>query len=113
VKVEALATLPQFESAVPGDGEITSVYCADLLSWAMGRAPANSAWCTIMGNVNAIAVAALADVAVIVLCENAVLDDDAKAKATQQGVAIVKTSLPAFEAGLAIAKAADLYKERR
>ena len=48
------------------DREINCVYTCDLLSFAMGRAPADSAWVTIIGNVNAIAVASLADVACIV-----------------------------------------------
>lgn len=105
-----LAALNGFEMQVQGEeNAITSVYCADLLSWAMGRAPAGSAWCTVMGNINAVAVATLADVAAIVLCEDAVLDDDARLRAQQQGITIVKTALPAFNAGLAIANAAGLY----
>lgn len=105
-----LANLPGFEAAVPGaEKPLHSVYCADLLSWAMGRAPADSAWCTIIGNVNAVAVASLADVACIVLCEDAVLDEDAQKKAAEQDICILRTSLPAFEAGLAIAKSAGLY----
>ncbi len=92
-----------------GEKEIDSIYCADLLSWAMARAPEGSAWCTVMGNVNAVAVAVLADVAAIVLCEGAQLAEDACAKARQEGVAIAATPLPAFEAGLAIARAAGLH----
>ncbi len=98
-----LAQLEGFTLAVQAEErDVTSVYCADLLSWAMGRAPADSAWCTVMGNVNAVAVASLADVAAIILCEGAVLDEDAKNKAEERGVCIVKTTLPAFEAGLLI-----------
>ena len=41
--------------------EVESVYCCDLLSFVMGRAPADSAWVTVMGNVNAMAVSMLAD----------------------------------------------------
>ncbi len=37
--------------AVPGGN------CGDLLSWVMGRAGSGSAWITVMGNVNAVAVA--------------------------------------------------------
>lgn len=111
MKTSELSGLKDFEIVIAAeDKNISSVYCADLLSWAMGRAPEDSAWCTIMGNVNAVAVASLTDVAVIVLCENAVLDDEAKQKAEQQGINIVKTSLPAFEAGAVIAKAAGLYQ---
>ena len=38
------------------DREITDCYIGDLLSWVMGRAPADSAWLTVMGNINSIAV---------------------------------------------------------
>ena len=34
--------------------EIKSVFCCDLLSFVMGRAPQDSAWVTVMGNVNAV-----------------------------------------------------------
>ena len=34
------------------DREITDCYIGDLLSWVMGRAPADSAWLTVMGNIN-------------------------------------------------------------
>ena len=56
-----------------------------------------------MGNVNAIAVASLADTAGIILVEDAVLDAEAKARAEQQEIAVYGTSLPAFETALKIA----------
>ena len=106
-----LASLPDFTLEVLAEERmISSVYCADLLSWAMSRAPQDCAWCTVMGNINAVAVASLADVAVLILCESAQLDGDARDKAIMQGIAIARTPLPAFEAGLAIAKTADLYQ---
>lgn len=112
MKTTEFPHLDGFVTAVEAEErEIQSVYCADLLSWAMGRAPAYSAWCTVMGNVNAVAVASLADVSAIVLCEGADLDADARAKAEQQGICIVRTDLPAFEAGMAIARKAGLYKD--
>ena len=83
--------------------EVKGCYCGDLLSWVMGRAKADDAWRTVMGNVNAIAVASLADTAGIVLVEDAVLDADAKARAEQQEIAVYGTSLPAFETALKIA----------
>jgi serine kinase of HPr protein (carbohydrate metabolism regulator) len=73
------------------DQEITGGYCGDLLSWVMGRAQAGDCWMTVMGNINAVAVAVLADTACIVLTENATLDDDAKARAEMQGVTILAT----------------------
>ena len=59
-------------------------FCCDLLSFVMGRAPADCAWITVMGNVNAIAVAVLADTACIVLAENAALDGEACTRADGQ-----------------------------
>lgn len=91
--------------------EISCVYCADLLSWAMGNAPEGCAWCTVMGNINSVAVASLADVAVIVLCEGAPLDKDAEEKAQAQGINIISTKLPAFVAGLQIARHCGLHQD--
>ena len=36
--------------------EITKCFCCDLLSVAMGRAPAGCAWVTVMGNMNTLAL---------------------------------------------------------
>lgn len=71
--------------------EIKDCYIGDLLSWVMGRAPEDSAWLTVMGNINSIAVATLADVSCIVLTENAPLDEDAKKKAEMHDVTILST----------------------
>lgn len=78
---------------VEGDMErdITDCYIGDLLSWVMGRAGEDSIWLTVMGNINAVAVATLADVSCIVLVENAALDEDAKKKAEIHGVTILQS----------------------
>ena len=83
-----------------GDGsrEYTSIYCGDLLSIVMGRAPADSAWVTVMGNLNAVAVAVLADVACILLAEGMPLDDAARQKALAEEVTILRTPLPVYQA---------------
>lgn len=106
-----LLRLPDFTPTIEAgvDKEITSVYCADLLSWAMARAPAGGVWCTVMGNANAVAVASLADSAALVICEGAAFAEDAAEKAAEHGICVLRTALPAFEAGLAVAKAAGLY----
>lgn len=97
--VQEFATYADLRIEVGGDNlsrEITGGYCGDLLSWVMGRAEADQAWMTVIGNVNAIAVAVLADIACIVLCENAVLDDEARAKAVAQQVPVLMTEAPVF-----------------
>lgn len=82
--------------------EITKPFCCDLLSIAMGRAPEGGAWVTVMGNMNTLAVASLADVACVILAEGAVLDDAADQKAKQQGITVLATEEPIFEAAQAI-----------
>ncbi len=82
------------------DKELTGVYCCDLLSFAMSRNPSGSVWVTVMGNVNTIAVAVLTEGGCIVVAEGTAIDNNAIAKAKQQGVALLKTDKPIFEAAL-------------
>ncbi|MBQ1507112.1 MAG: hypothetical protein IIZ36_01650 [Ruminococcus sp.] len=84
--------------------EITGGYIGDLLSWVMGRAEEDSAWLTVMGNINSIAVATLADVSCIVLTENAALDADAKAKAEVHGVNILTTDENSYKTAVKLSK---------
>ena len=86
------------------DREVEDCYVGDLLSWVMGRAPADSAWLTVMGNINSIAVATLADVSCIILVENAALDADAKAKAEMHGVNILITDQNSYHLAVEISK---------
>ena len=88
--------------------EVTSCYAGDLLSWVMGRAKEGSVWLTVMGNINAVAVATLADCACIVLTENAPLDEDARLRADMQNVPIYSTEYNAFEMSVKIAALLNL-----
>ena len=84
--------------------ECEGCYCGDLLSWVMSRAEENDIWLTVMGNINAVAVAVLTDCACIVLTENAPLDEDAKIRAQQQGVTILRSEKNAYELSVLISK---------
>ena len=86
------------------DREVSDCYVGDLLSWVMGRAPADSAWLTVMGNINSIAVATLADVSCIILVENAALDDNARQKAEMHGVNILTTAENSYHLAVEINK---------
>lgn len=93
------------EIACEGDDlerEVTKVYCCDLLSIVMGRAPADSAWVTVMGNVNAVAVAVLCDVSCIVVAERMECDAQMLQKAEMQGVTVLKSQQPIYETATAI-----------
>ena len=82
--------------------EVTGGYCGDLLSWVMSRAKAGDAWMTVMGNVNSIGVSALADIACIILTESAPLDEDARIRAEQNGVAVYQTAKNAYETAVSL-----------
>ena len=92
------------------DRQITVPFCCDLLSIAMGRAPAGCAWVTVMANMNTLAVAALTDTACVILAEGAVLDDAARKKALDQEITVLSTDMPVFEAALKIEPGPVLYK---
>ena len=97
--VEELAQRLELRVAVGGEAlsrEVAGGYCGDLLSWVMSRAQSGDVWFTVMGNVNSIAVAMLADVACIVLCEDAPLDEDARARAQEKGIAVLVSEENAY-----------------
>ena len=96
--VGELAQVMGLETVVQGDSsrEITGGYCGDLLSWVMGRAKEGDAWITVMGNVNAVAVAVLADAACILLAEDSPLDDEAKERALSQEVPVLRSRKDTF-----------------
>ncbi|GLC79465.1 hypothetical protein [Lacrimispora brassicae] len=94
-----------FEVVNAGEGldrEIKKPFCCDLLSIAMGRATEGCAWVTVMGNMNTLAVASLADAACVIMAEGAILDEAAVKKAVDQEITVFKTELPIFEAALLI-----------
>ena len=76
-----------------GEKEVATGYAGDLLSFVMGRAPEDSAWFTIMTNVNILAVATLTDVAVVVVCEGATVDESIIEKAKQQEINLIKNGI--------------------
>ncbi len=96
--VRELITALSLETLVEGDLDrpVTGGYSGDLLSWVMGRAKAGDAWFSVMGNVNAVAVCVLADVACLVLCENAALDEAARARAEMESVTILRSASTAY-----------------
>lgn len=78
--------------------EIIGGYAGDFLSFVMGRAPSSCAWFTVMTNVNVCAVATLADVGVVVLCEGVEPSEQLLDKAKEHNVNLIGTELDVFEA---------------
>lgn len=103
--VKELTDTKKYRVVNLGDGQdrnIEKVFCCDLLSIAMGRAPAGCAWVTVMGNMNTLAVASLTDAACVILAEGAALDEVAEKKAAQQGITVLATEEPIFETAMGI-----------
>lgn len=85
---------------------ISKPFACDLLSIAMSKAGKDSAWFTVMGNVNTIAVCALADCACIVLCEGTQLDETASQKAAEQDITVLSAGdKPIFDAAMQLYEA--------
>jgi len=82
--------------------QISKPFCCDLLSIAMSKAPEHSAWITVMGNMNTLAVAKLADVACIILAEGAAMDQAGLEKAREQNITVLSTDKPIFEAAYTV-----------
>ncbi len=99
IKKEIFRVLVEGEAL---SAEITKVFCCDLLSIAMSRASAGCAWVTVMGNINTLAVASLADAACIILAEGTELDETALKKAKEEEITVLQTDRPVFEAALAV-----------
>jgi serine kinase of HPr protein (carbohydrate metabolism regulator) len=79
------------------DREIDGVYCGDLLSWVMGKCPADAAWVTIMSNQNVAAVAVLCDTACTILSENVQPDAELLERAEKQGVTLLGSDLDEYQ----------------
>jgi hypothetical protein len=75
----------------------TGGYSSDLLSCAMAGAKKGYLWTTLQAHLNIVAVAALNEVAAIIITENAQPDAASIEKANEQGVVLLSTSQPTYE----------------
>lgn len=89
--------LTQLGAADGSATPITGLYACDLLSLVMGKAPADCAWLTVMGNLNAVAVATLADIGCIILCHGMPMDTEGLTKANEQEVPVFMSMEPVIE----------------
>lgn len=107
MKLQTVLDLPDCRVLTKGTPErdISKIFCCDLLSIAMGKAPADGVWVTVMGNKNTLAVASLADVACIILAEGVTLDEGTITQAEKEGIAVLATELPVFDMALQVYQA--------
>jgi len=76
--------------------EVTGGYASDLLSCVMAGARKGNVWVTLQAHMNVIAVAALLELACVVITEGAALDSEALARADQRGVVVLSTEQGSF-----------------
>ena len=75
---------------------VNSGYCSDLLSCVMTGAEPDGVWITLMAHGNIVAVAALLDLAAIIITEDAQPDADTISKANEKGVIMLSTPAANF-----------------
>ncbi len=85
--------------------EITGVYCCDLLSVVMGKASMGCAWVTVMANVNAVAVASLTEIGLVIFADGTKPDDIVLQKAAENSINIVASDNNIFDTALALYEA--------
>lgn len=90
------------------DRNVSGGYMGDLLSWVMGRAQPGEAWLTIMSNQNVAAVAALTDVACVILTEGVQPDPDLLKKAQMQGINLLGTQMSSFQTAVELNKIIEI-----
>jgi hypothetical protein len=77
--------------------EVGGGYASDLLSDVMGNGQEGDLWVTMQKHVNIVAVAQLKGLAGIVLVNGRQLEPEAAARAEEEHVPVIRTSLPAFD----------------
>jgi hypothetical protein len=77
--------------------EPTNGYASDLLSCVMAGSSKQGIWITLQSHHNIVAVAALLELAAIIITEGAVPDEATIEKANTEGVPLFSTSAKTFE----------------
>ncbi len=77
--------------------EVVHGCVGDLLSEVMASAKQNSIWVTVQSHVNIVAVATIAGIRAIVLCNDHRYSEETIAKAEQEGLCLLRTSRSPFE----------------
>ena len=77
--------------------EVSAGYTSDLLSCVMAGAPHGGVWVTLQAHSNIVAVAALLDLAAIIITEDAQPEPATIAKANEEGLTLLASPVKSFE----------------
>ncbi|HPH94800.1 MAG TPA: hypothetical protein PKW33_01795 [Anaerolineaceae bacterium] len=91
LNLTVLTTPVDFASVQPENG-----YTSDLLSCVMSGAKSRGIWVTLQAHMNIVAVAALLELAAIIITEDAQPDLATIAKANEEGIILLSTAQSSF-----------------
>jgi imidazolonepropionase-like amidohydrolase len=91
LKLEVLTKPQDFTAVFPQGG-----YSSDLLSCVMAGASRAGIWVTLQAHGNVVAVAALLDLAAVIITENARPDEATLLRANTEGITLLATTEPTF-----------------
>ena len=92
LNLSVLTESKDFAGIIPTGG-----YSSDLLSCVMAGAKKGNIWITLQAHLNIVAIAALNEVAAIIITENAQPDAASIARANEQGVILLSTPQSTYE----------------
>ena len=98
--VSELISLIEAKNLTPSvstEREVTCGYVCDLLSWVMAHGEEGMAWVTVQTHLNVIAVAALAEMACVILPEGITMEQDVLDKANAEEMTVLTSPLTAYE----------------
>jgi hypothetical protein len=78
------------------DAAVTGGYSSDLLSCVMAKARKGNVWVTLQSHLNIVAVAALLQIAAIIVTEGMTPDEPTLQKANEEGIPILTTPASSF-----------------
>ena len=91
LNLKVLTEPKEFSAILPSGG-----YASDLLSCVMTGAPHNGLWITLQAHNNIVAVAALLELAAVIITEDAQPEPATIEKANQEGITLLSTTEPTF-----------------
>lgn len=100
MKIKDILPLIDARAATPEadlEREVLCGYTCDLLSWVMAHGQEGMAWVTVQIHMNVIAVAALHDMACVIMPENIRMEKDSLDKAAEEGVCVLESPLSGYE----------------
>lgn len=102
MKASAIKDLGYEVQCEAADSEITGAYTGDLLSDVMGNAPSDSVLITIQAHKNTVAVATLAGIKALIICNDRNVPDDMAEAAKAEDLWIFTTADSQFDASVKI-----------